>query len=247
MKEKKLGIMTELERTCTKCGEPKLLIEFARDTRREGRCLTRCKKCIVEKSQEWAKHNKEKICANTARWRERNPERVLEYARKYLTEHPDYVRLWTKNNPEKSREKTRRWILNNPERVKELRRNHDAKRRAMVSVRLAESMSGHINYSIRRGSKRKRKWESLVGYDIVILKSHLEKLFKGGMTWENYGPYWHIDHIIPVSAFNFETPENIDFKRCWALENLQPLEAVENFKKGNKVEIPFQPALAMNA
>lgn len=56
---------------------------------------------------------------------------------------------------------------------------------------------------------------------------------------------WHIDHKIPKSAFNFETPEDIDFKRCWALKNLQPLWAAENIKKHDRVDKPFQPSLAI--
>jgi hypothetical protein len=63
------------------------------------------------------------------------------------------------------------------------------------------------------------------------------------MTWENYGD-WHIDHKIPVSAFNFSKASDIDFKRCWKLSNLQPLWAAQNVSKGNKLERPFQPSLA---
>ena len=35
------------------------------------------------------------------------------------------------------------------------------------------------------------------------LISHLEKQFKDGMTWDNYGiKGWHIDHIIPCCKFD---------------------------------------------
>ena len=61
---------------------------------------------------------------------------------------------------------------------------------------------------------------------------HLEKLFETWMTWGNYGK-WHIDHIKPRSLFNYEKPEDKDFQECWALKNLQPLEASENLKKFN--------------
>ena len=36
----------------------------------------------------------------------------------------------------------------------------------------------------------------------------------------------------------------IDFKRAWALSNLQPLEAKINIVKGARITRPFQPALA---
>jgi hypothetical protein len=64
------------------------------------------------------------------------------------------------------------------------------------------------------------------------------------MSWENYGK-WHIDHRIPIDAFNFTCPEDIDFTQCWALRNLRPLWAVDNIKKSNKLEKPFQPSLLL--
>jgi len=65
------------------------------------------------------------------------------------------------------------------------------------------------------------------------------------MTWENHGSVWHIDHIIPISAFNIISIGCIDFRRCWALKNLQPLFVKENISKHNKLAAPFQPALAL--
>jgi hypothetical protein len=56
------------------------------------------------------------------------------------------------------------------------------------------------------------------------------------MTMENYGSYWHIDHIKPRSLFTYTSIEDEQFKKCWALSNLQPLEALENIRKGNKYE-----------
>ena len=53
----------------------------------------------------------------------------------------------------------------------------------------------------------------------------------------------HLDHKIPKSIFNYEKSEHTDFKRCWALENLQLLPAKENRVKHNNITKPFQPAL----
>jgi len=65
------------------------------------------------------------------------------------------------------------------------------------------------------------------------LKLHLEGKFEKGMSWANYGK-WHIEHKIPIQAFNVTTIECEDFKKCWSLSNLQPMWAIENFKKGIK-------------
>ena len=105
-------------------------------------------------------------------------------------------------------------------------------------------MSRGITHSLKGGSKAGRHWETLVHFTAEELIKHIEKQFEDGMSWDNYGE-WHVDHIIPKSVFNFETPEDIDFKRCWSLKNLQPLEATENRIKSARIEKPFQPSLAI--
>lgn len=90
-------------------------------------------------------------------------------------------------------------------------------------------------HSIRK-TKNSRKWEELVGYTCDDLRKHIERLFTDGMSWDKFmAGEIHIDHIRPVSSFNFTCPEDPDFKLCWALENLQPLWAVDNMKKSNKI------------
>ncbi len=86
----------------------------------------------------------------------------------------------------------------------------------------------------------------MVGYTTEELKEHLETQFKKGMAWDNYGKKWHIDHIIPRSKFNYIYYDDIDFKRCWALTNLQPLWAKENIQKSDKVDKDFQPFLSFS-
>lgn len=109
--------------------------------------------------------------------------------------------------------------------------------------RLNQSFSSAVRRSLASG-KGGRNWPSLVGYTVDDLREHIEKLFLPGMTWENYGD-WHIDHKIPLSAHNFETPDDIDFKRAWGLSNLQPMWAADNIRKGAKLDKPFQPSLLL--
>jgi len=54
-----------------------------------------------------------------------------------------------------------------------------------------------------------------------------------GMTWENYGKYWHMDHRRPISSFNLL--DDNDVTACFHYTNLQPLLAIENLKKNNKI------------
>lgn len=119
---------------------------------------------------------------------------------------------------------------------KEYMRGYMKKRRQKLKhdpkFKINHNMSGTL-HKLLRDKKQRRHWETLVGYSVEILIKHLESLFLPGMTWENYGK-WHIDHIIPISLFSFKDVADPEFIRCWSLENLQPLWAADNLKKGNR-------------
>lgn len=144
-------------------------------------------------------------------WRERNPEKVKEIqsvAASKRKDDPNYIAWQTKYSREYTREKRK-----NPRH----RLDH------RISQLLRSSLS----------NKRGRAWESLVGYSVDELFSHIERQFSPGMSWENMSN-WHVDHIRPRSMFEYDSPDHPDFKACWALTNLQPLWARDNIIKGAK-------------
>ena len=115
---------------------------------------------------------------------------------------------------------------------------HDRQRRRARYRRRSDSDSFRLENSMRS-----RLWAALrgrgdgrllsrLGFDVPTLKLHLERQFLDGMTWENYGA-WHVDHRVPCAAFDMTDEQQ--FKQCWALENLRPLWAADNIKKGAKV------------
>ena len=119
---------------------------------------------------------------------------------------------------------------NNAERRKKyIREYHRERRKTDIRFRLNGNIGSAIGHSLR-GKKEWAKWIDLVGYNIDDLMKHIEEKFEPWMAWENYGE-WHIDHIIPKNRFNYKTPKDAEFKKCWALENLQPLSAEENWSK----------------
>jgi len=98
-----------------------------------------------------------------------------------------------------------------------------------------KNFSRQMLQSIRK-KKNGHHWERFVNYTADELIKHLESRFKDGMSWDNYGRNgWHIDHIIPKSIFNIKTVGDKAFKKCWSLENLQPLWECENMSKGSKL------------
>ncbi len=155
------------------------------------------------------------------------------------------VSKWYKENSEIIRNKRKIRFNNDPEKVRAYFRAKARERLKNPQSRLGNNISRAIRHSIQDGAKSKRHWEDLVGYTVAQLKKHLEKRFTDGMTWDNYGTLWEIDHKVPISVFNFEKPGEIDFRLCWSLKNLQPMVAVENRSKQGRIDKLFQPSLAM--
>jgi hypothetical protein len=93
-------------------------------------------------------------------------------------------------------------------------------------------------------SHREMRTEQYVGCSFEEAKQRIESQFTRGMTWENCGSFWHLDHIVPLSSFNLDDPR----QRMLAnhISNLRPLNAKENIKKGNKIPIAHQFDLVAN-
>mgnify|MGYP001217689456 CR=1 FL=1 len=102
----------------------------------------------------------------------------------------------------------------------------------VIRRRIGQGIRRSLKYKDGKIAKNNTTFE-LLPYTKEELISHLESQFTDGMSWDNMDE-WHIDHIRPVSSFNFTTTECEDFKKCWALDNLQPLWAKDNMSKGNK-------------
>ena len=134
----------------------------------------------------------------------------------------------------------KKWATDNPEREKQIRLNefkrNEPRRLKNPSYRLRRRVSSCIaNTMAKRGvSKDHPTWVALP-YTPEQLKEHLQAQFDAHMTWDNYGDYWHIDHIHPQSLLPYDSLEHPNFIKCWSLSNLQPLEAIENIKKSNKL------------
>lgn len=118
---------------------------------------------------------------------------------------------------EERQQKARNYRQKNLEKIKE------ADKIRYEKNKLNRNMSRRLYVSLK-GNKSERHWETLVSYTLKELKEHLEKQFDENMNWENYGSYWEIDHIIPQNQFDIQTENDADFKICWSLANLRPLE-----------------------
>jgi len=175
-------------------------------------CKKICKNCGKEFEVKF-KVNRE-ICINCMKkqWEHNNLKAAIERRKRWLQRNPEYTR----------RPEVKKRVC---EYLKRLRKEN-------LKFRLDQNMSNFIRQSLK-SKKAGRSWEKLVGYTLEDLMKHLEKQFDDKMNWENYGSYWQIDHIKPKSLFKYTSPNDPEFKECWSLKNLQPLEKTANLKKCN--------------
>lgn len=161
------------------------------------------------------------------------------YEQKYFQKNKKRYTLnnkkWSQQNPEKNKEHQKKYRQKTTSKIK--RNKKLAILRQDPLFRIKENMSRNMRKSLKVNnlSKKRRHWENLVGYTIQELKKHLENLFTEGMSWNNYGA-WHIDHIVPKSFFKYKSTDDVEFRYCWSLSNLQPLWAKDNMSKGSKFD-----------
>jgi hypothetical protein len=153
---------------------------------------------------------------------------------------------YQKKNAEHLKKKTNEYRANNRERARRWgKRYSDAnhskiidklreRRRNDPMMRLKDAIRGSIRAYLGSKKTRRSATFAIVGCTPDFLRGHLERQFRDGMTWENYGPYWHVDHRIPLASGN--SPEEIMGLSHWT--NLQPLTAFENISKGSKLVLP---------
>lgn len=92
----------------------------------------------------------------------------------------------------------------------------------------------HLASEAKRG-RWPTKWAALLGYTLNDLVTHLQRTLPKGASWADFiDGALHIDHITPRAMFDLKGID--DVRRCWCLSNLRLLPAVENMRKGARVE-----------
>tara|TARA_R110002153_G_scaffold65712_1_gene175732 strand:+ start:464 stop:1357 length:894 start_codon:yes stop_codon:yes gene_type:complete len=192
-----------------------------------GRCVGkskyRCEQCATERRKERDNARNIKRLQDPA-----YKERRREVAKKNYKEDPAHREKIAEAN-RKSRADPARMEKRNAH-LRERRKTDPAWAiQCRLSSRLATILKGV-------GCRKPASTMQIVGCTRDELIAHLASKFKQGMTMENQGSYWHVDHIMPCAAFDHNIPAQV--RTCWHYTNLQPLEAKENMRKGCKITVP---------
>jgi hypothetical protein len=183
---------------------------------------------------QWGLNNREAKRKHTADCRKRNPHMV-------------------KITNEKSRRKRRE-----NGKCKAYRSTAEYQKRSRENNRVYKKKNMFIcSTRTRYGKlipKLDRHWEvdEILGGSDKEVRTHIEKQFKDGMSWDNFGE-WHLDHVIPCKAkipltdeYIFDLTKPSHQKLCFNYQNLQPLWESENCSKQNKIHWSIILTLLVN-
>ena len=171
-----------------------------------------------QKRKEYLLLNKEKIKKQNKQYYLNNKEKIIKYKKKYYLNNIKKMKKYYKLYSQKNRKKLNQYRAN--------------KAKNDPIFKLIQNQRRRIRQALKEMKKTKSTLK-LLGCSATELWNHLEKQFKPKMTRKNYGK-WHVDHIRPCASFDLTNPKQQQI--CFHYTNLQPLWAIDNIKKGAKLD-----------
>ena len=155
----------------------------------------------------------------------RNKKKRNQYSKNWRLKNLEYVAAYSKARQQdpKNRDQYRAYWR---KALKKRLRDPNKKMRHYLRCRIGDFLRGE--------NKSDKSSLKLLGCTIEEFWKHLESKFDPWMSRENYGNGgWHVDHIIPCSKFDLKCP--LQQQLCFHYTNTQPLEHIQNLKKGTKI------------
>jgi len=133
------------------------------------------------------------------------------------THKNEYQKLYKELNMENFREYHKNYVMN--------RYNTD------INFRLSMNLRGRLNKALQGNSKSDHTM-NLIGCDLDFFKTWISFQFYDNCEWNNYGFWWHLEHVKACCSFNLEDPE--EQRKCFNWKNLTCLRADKNIIKGGR-------------
>jgi hypothetical protein len=212
---------------CKRCDIVKSIEDFrmVNSKKCQYRCSW-CRDCEKKRALEKYHDNKEACQKRNKQYKEDHKEEIKEKRKQYLEDNKDYVK-----------ERYRDYCQRNREKINQIAKDYN---NTNVHAKLRRAFRSRLLECLNNKDKSTREY---LGAPFNFVADWLQFRWDDNMSWENYGSYWHVDHVIPITCFN--TDDDKDIKICFSWFNLQPLEKRTNIAKHNKlipwmVEIQFQ-------
>lgn len=172
--------------------------------------MTDCKVCKTEKSSVDFRPNR-RICKDCER----------KSGREYRQANKNKAREWAELNRDKMKELQAKWYIENKEKIRE--RFTERYHNESSSFKKVKNYRTAISHMIS-GTQKTNSYVECTKSELI---RWLESSFEKGMTLENYGTVWVVDHVIPLDvAKNDDT-----FRVVAKWHNICPVPVEFNLKK----------------
>ena len=221
------------EKACTVCGQTKDLSLFGNwGKQRPGKLKAQCKDCLSSKKREWHAKNLDAAHASNAKWVEEHKDERAEYLRAYSREYrmenqaelSEKLKEWYAKNSETVKKKVKQWASHNHVRVVEAHRQGYQANKDRIKAHVKEWASKNPEKCRAYGAQRRaRQAAPMWASKERILDVYAECKRLTQVT----GVPHVVDHIYPLQGrlvSGLHVPEN-----------LAPIPALENARKGNKL------------
>lgn len=198
---------------CKKCNETLLEINFGKNKRYDDGLHRKCKECENKESRDRYSKNEN--------LRKNKISRAAVYQKnKYKTDESYRSKIKAKE--------LRKYNTNEDFRKKSIKKRSESiilKYNTNTEFKFIMDLRSLIRLSFKNYSENGKL------YSIEKYGLNMEKIYNSVGPRPNDGDKWDLDHIIPVSLFNHDNPEEV--KLCWSEHNLRWLKSSDNRKKGD--------------
>lgn len=207
-------------KTCSECKIEKTSTDFriCHDKRiGKSYLCSKCRECERKWSLARYHANKEICQQNNREYKEANKIQIKQKRQEYLERTKDHVQARYKEYCKKNKDK-----------INQIARDYKAKN---IHVQIKQCLTNRLRNLM---SKQKRT-EDYLGTSIDLIMKWFEFNFGNKYSWENRSTTWHIDHTIPVKAFDMDSNEDVFI--CFSWMNTMPLSRSENIRKHDSIQI----------
>lgn len=175
-----------------------------------------CKKCETEKAVEEFRP-KRRVCKDCEK----------EHGRMYRRDNKEKSKYWVETNGERMKELQSNWYKANKDKIntKFKERYHDTS----TDFKKIKNYRTAINHMLG-GTQKSNQY---IGCKRDHLVKWCESAFEEGMTMENYGAYWVVDHVVPLDTLK-ESPELFKLVTRWY--NVLPVSINFNLRKNKRID-----------
>lgn len=228
-------------KTCSKCKQEKELSEFYKNKNRKDGYNTFCKEC----QKEYSKNNKNVYKNNNIQYQKNksinyylNHEKNLEKNRKRYLNNKEYYKNYYIINKNKIKNTHKIYYINNKEKINNYNKiNINKLYHKSSNFKISQLLRNRINEALKH-NRKSQSTSSLLGCSLEQYKNYLQSTAISN-SYEDFdinnynSAEYHIDHIVPCSAFNLKC--GYHQRLCFNWSNMQILRAKKNLEKSDNI------------